>query len=196
MSETQAATGDSCTVPAATAADAVACALPGAPTAHPERAWVGPSQQQRFGLLRRATSIAIVGASNNPARASYFVATYLLSSTAYDVYLVNPRETEILGQPVYASLSDLPVVPDIVDVFRRHDDLPGVAQEAIDIGAQTLWLQLGSWNEAAAAVAEAAGLSVVMDRCIKIEHARFHGGLHLAGFDTGVISSRRQLLAR
>lgn len=194
MSETQTTIGDSCSVPAVS--DAAACALPGGPAAHPERTWVGPSQQERFGLLRRARSIAIVGASNNPARASYFVTTYLLSSTSYDVYLVNPRETEILGQPVYASLSDLPVVPDIVDVFRRHDDLPGVAREAIDVGAQTLWLQLGSWNEDAAAVAEAAGLSVVMDRCIKIEHARFHGGLHLAGFDTGVISSRRQLLAR
>ena len=174
-----------------------ACALPGAtPAAHPERAWVGPNQQERFALLRRSTSVAIVGASNNPARASFFVTTYLLSSSAYDVYLVNPRETEILGQPVYASLADLPVVPDIVDVFRRHDDLPGVAQEAIDVGASALWLQLGSWNEDAAALAEGAGLSVVMDRCIKIEHARFHGGLHLAGFDTGVISSRRQLLGR
>ncbi|KRD52739.1 CoA-binding protein [Microbacterium sp. Root280D1] len=170
--------------------------MPASAPAHPDRTWEGPSQQQRFGILRRAKSVAIVGASNNPARASYFVATYLLSSTAYDVYLVNPRESEILGQPVYSSLSDLPVVPDIVDVFRRHDDLPGVAQEAIEAGAQTLWLQLGSWNEDAAAIAEGSGLSVVMDRCIKIEHARFHGGLHLAGFDTGVISSRRQLLAR
>lgn len=187
-------TGDACALP--TPADAAACALPGSAPVVPGRTWVGPTQQERFALLRRAKSIAIVGASNNPARASFFVATYLLSSTAYDVYLVNPRETEILGQPVYASLKDLPVVPDIVDVFRRHDDLPGVAQEAIDVGAQTLWLQLGSWNEEAAATAEAAGVSVVMDRCIKIEHARFHGGLHLAGFDTGVISSRRQLLAR
>ena len=186
--------GDACALPAVT--DAAACALPGAEPAVPGRTWTGPSQQERFAMLRRAKSIAIVGASSNPARASFFVATYLLSSTGYDVYLVNPRETEILGQPVYASLSDLPVVPDIVDVFRRHDDLPGVAQEAIDVGAQTLWLQLGSWNEEAAAIAEAAGLSVVMDRCIKIEHARFHGGLHLAGFDTGVISSRRQLLSR
>lgn len=185
---------DSCVVPVPT--DAVACALPGSAAAVPGRTWVGPGQQERFGLLRRAKSVAIVGASNNPARASFFVATYLLSSTAYDVYLVNPRETEILGQPVYASLADLPVVPDVVDVFRRHEDLPGVAQEAIDIGAKALWLQLGSWNEDAAALAEDAGLSVVMDRCIKIEHARFHGGLHLAGFDTGVISSRRQLLAR
>ena len=187
--------GDACALPSVTD-DAAACTLPGAVPTMPGRTWIGPTQQERFGLLRRAKSIAIVGASNNPARASYFVATYLLSSTAYDVYLVNPRETEILGQPVYATLSDLPVVPDIVDVFRRHDDLPGVAQEAIEVGAQTLWLQLGSWNEDAAAIAEGAGLSVVMDRCIKIEHARFHGGLHLAGFDTGVISSRRQLLAR
>jgi len=185
---------DACEIPAVT--DAAACALPGAAPAASGRTWVGPNQQERFGLLRRAKSVAIVGASNNPARASFFVATYLLSSTAYDVYLVNPREKEILGQPVYASLADLPVVPDVVDVFRRHDDLPGVAQEAIDVGASALWLQLGSWNEDAAALAEAAGLSVVMDRCIKIEHARFHGGLHLAGFDTGVISSRRQLLSR
>nr|WP_314842623.1 CoA-binding protein [uncultured Microbacterium sp.] len=185
---------DSCAVPSVQ--DAVSCALPGAVAAPPGRTWEGPNAQQRFGILRRAKSVAIVGASNNPARASYFVATYLLSSTAYDVYLVNPRETSILGRPVYASLADLPVVPDIVDVFRRHDDLPGVAQEALDIGAKTLWLQLGSWNEDAAALAERAGLSVVMDRCIKIEHARFHGGLHLSGFDTGVISSKRQLLAR
>ncbi|MCE7483020.1 MULTISPECIES: CoA-binding protein [Microbacterium] len=186
---------DSCALPTPT--DAVACALPGAVDAvASERAWVGPNQQERFALLRRSKSIAIVGASNNPARASYFVTTYLLSSSPYDVYLVNPRENEILGQPVYASLTDLPVVPDIVDVFRKHDDLPGVAQEAIDVGANALWLQLGSWNEEAAALAESAGLAVVMDRCIKIEHARFHGGLHLAGFDTGVISSKRQLLAR
>jgi predicted CoA-binding protein len=180
---------DACAVPAVT--DAAACALPGSAPAAPGRSWVGPNQQERFGLLRRAKSVAIVGASNNPARASFFVATYLLSSTAYDVYLVNPREKEILGQPVYASLADLPVVPDVVDVFRRHDDLPGVAQEAIDIGAKALWLQLGSWNEDAAALAEGAGLSVVMDRCIKIEHARFHGGLHLLGFDTGVITARK-----
>ena len=154
------------------------------------------SPAERLGILRRAKSIAIVGASDNPARASYFVGTYLLSSSPYQVFFVNPREKEILGQPAYASLADLPVVPDIVDVFRRHDDLPGVAEEAVKIGAKALWLQLGSWNEEAAAIAEAAGLEVVMDRCVKIEHARFHGGLHLAGFDTGVISSKRQVTSR
>lgn len=176
-----------------------ACAIPApAPaTAQAEvRTWQGPSAQERLAVLRKAKSIAIVGASNNPSRASYFVATYLLSSSPYDVYFINPRETEILGKPAYASLADLPVVPDIVDVFRRHEDLPGVAQEAVDAGAKTLWLQLGSWNEEAAAIAENAGLDVVMDRCVKIEHARFHGGLHLAGFDTGVISSKRQVVSR
>nr|WP_248198993.1 CoA-binding protein [Microbacterium invictum] len=189
-------TGASCEIPAPVA-DGAACALPGAPaSAHPERTWVGPGAQDRLSLLRAAHSIAIVGASDNPARASYFVATYLLSSSNYDVYFVNPRATEILGRPAYASLADLPVVPDIVDVFRKHDDLPRVAREAIEVGAKTLWLQLGSWNEEAATIAEDAGLSVVMDRCIKIEHARFHGGLRLAGFDTGVISSKRQLLSR
>ena len=160
------------------------------------RTWQGPTAPERLALLHRAKSIAIVGASNNPARASYFVATYLLSSAPYDVYFVNPRETEILGAPAYASLADLPVVPDIVDVFRRHDDLPGVAQEAVDVGAKTLWLQLGSWHEEAAAIAEQGGLDVVMDRCVKIEHARFHGGLHLAGFNTGVVSSKRQVVSR
>lgn len=174
----------------------VACELPWAKDPVPGRTWVGPGAQERYDILRRTKSIAIVGASDNPARASYFVATYLLGSSPYDVYFVNPRATTILGRPAYASLADLPVVPDLVDVFRRHDDLPGVAQEAIDVGAKTLWLQLGSWNEEAASLAEAAGLAVVMDRCVKIEHARFHGGLHLAGFDTGVLSSKRQLLSR
>lgn len=160
-----------------------------------ERTWVGPSAPERLAILRRTQSIAIVGASDKPSRASYFVATYLLSSSRYRVYFVNPVASEILGQPVYKSLADLPEVPDLVDVFRRYDDLPSVLEESIAIGAKTLWLQLGSWHEEVAAKAEAAGLEVVMDRCVKIEHARFHGGLHLAGFDTGVISSKRQVLA-
>lgn len=175
-----------------------ACALPGA-TAAPApvtRTFAAPGAQERFEILRAARSIAIVGASDNPSRASYFVGSYLLGSSPYQVYFVNPRATSILGQPVYPSLADLPAAPDIVDVFRRHDDLPGVAQEAVDAGAGTLWLQLGSWHEGAAQIARDAGLNVVMDRCVKIEHARFHGGLHLAGFDTGVLSSKRQLLAR
>lgn len=161
-----------------------------------ERTWVGPSAPQRLNLLRQAKSIAIVGASTNPSRASYFVSTYLLSSSDYRVYFVNPMATEILGQPAYPDLKSLPEVPDVVDVFRRHDDLPSVLDEAIAVGAKTLWLQLGSWHEKVAARAEEAGLNVVMDRCVKIEHARFDGGLRLAGFDTGVISSRRDSAVR
>jgi uncharacterized protein len=164
-------------------------------TATAERTWVGPSAPERLDILRNTTSIAIVGASDKPSRASYFVATYLLSSTRFKVYFVNPVVDTILGQPVYKSLADLPEVPDLVEVFRKHDDLPGVLDEAIAVGAKTIWLQLGSWHEGVAEKGEAAGLNVVMDRCVKIEHARFHGGLHLAGFDTGVISSKRQVLA-
>lgn len=176
-----------------TDASGAACAAPAAPPAAgaPARTWVGPSATHRLAILRRTRSVAIVGASDNPSRASYFVATYLLSSSPYRVYFVNPRAKEILGQPVYPSLADLPEAPDVVDVFRRHDDLPGVLEETIAVGARTLWLQLGSWHEDVARAGEAAGLEVVMDRCLKIEHARFHGGLHLAGFDTGVIDSRR-----
>ena len=162
-------------------------------TATAERSWVGPTAPERLDILRNTTSIAIVGASDKPSRASYFVATYLLSSTRFKVYFVNPVVDTILGQPVYKSLADLPEVPDLVEVFRKHDDLPGVLDEAIAVGAKTIWLQLGSWHEGVAEKGEAAGLNVVMDRCVKIEHARFHGGLHLAGCNTGVISSKRQI---
>jgi hypothetical protein len=156
--------------------------------------WQPPSAAERLRMLRDARTVAVVGASSNPARPSYFVATYLLSSsTDYTVWFVNPRETSILGQPVFPTLADLPGRPDLVDVFRRPADLPGVAAEAVEVGAATLWIQLGLWNAAAAAIAHAAGVGVVMNRCLKIEHARFHGGLHLAGFDTGVISARRTL---
>jgi predicted CoA-binding protein len=135
----------------------------------------------------------MVGASSNPARPSYFVATYLLSSSCSfeNVWFVNPTADEILGRPVYKSLAELPGPPDLVDVFRKPADLPEVADEAIAAGARTLWLQLGLYDEAVARHAYAAGLDVVMNRCLKIEHARWAGGLHLAGFDTGVISSRR-----
>ncbi|MDT7597775.1 MAG: uncharacterized protein QOJ06_3321 [Pseudonocardiales bacterium] len=153
--------------------------------------WVGPSTQQRWEILRRTQTVAMVGASPNPSRASNFVATYLLASTDYDVYFVNPNAAEILGRPVYGSLSELPVVPDLVDVFRRPADLPQVLDETLAAGASTLWLQFGLYDEDIADKAEAAGLTSVMDRCLKIEHARFHGGLHLAGFNTGLISSHR-----
>lgn len=155
--------------------------------------WTPPSPLERKRILDETESIAIVGASKNPARASNFVATYLTSSSAnYRVYFVNPRETEILGQPAYPDLASLPEVPDMVDVFRRSEDLPEVAVETVAAQAKTFWAQLGLWSAEAAEIASGAGLNVVMDRCTKIEHARFAGGLHLAGFDTGVISSKRR----
>lgn len=151
---------------------------------------VGAVERRR--LLERTKSVTVVGASANSARPSYFVATYLLSSTRYQVNFVNPRLDTLLGRPVYPSLADVPGELDLVSVFRKHDDLPGVAEEVIEAGARTLWLQLGLWHEPVADRAREAGLDVVMNRCVKIEHARFAGGLHLAGFNTGVISSRRQ----
>ena len=157
-------------------------------------AWEPPTARERKAILDGTHTVAMVGASSNPARPSYFVATYLLSSsTDFDVYFVNPRESEILGRRVYPSLAALPVVPDVVDVFRRNEDLPDVAREVVAVGAKTFWAQLGLYSEEAAAIAHSAGLHAVMNRCLKIEHARFHGGLHLAGFDTGVINSRRTL---
>ncbi|MFN4003006.1 CoA-binding protein [Microcella sp.] len=158
-----------------------------------QRTWVGPSAKERLGILRRAKSVAIVGASPNPARSSYFVGTYLQQSSDYRVYFVNPNATEILGQPAYPDLASLPEVPDIVDVFRKASDIPSVIDDALAVGAPTVWVQLGIWNEEAARYGESKGLTVVMDRCIKVEHARFHGGLHLMGFDTGVISAKKQV---
>jgi uncharacterized protein len=155
--------------------------------------WENPSATRRQQILREARTVAVVGASPNPARASNFVATYLLASTDYDVYFVNPNATEILGRPVHKSLADLPVVPDLVDVFRRREDLPAVLDDVLALeGVRTYWTQFGLFDEDVAHRAESAGLEVVMDRCLKVEHARFHGGLHIAGFDTGVISSRRR----
>lgn len=154
-----------------------------------------PSARERLAILRDTRTIAIVGMSADPSRASFFVGTYLLSSSCSfeHVWFVNPRGGEILGRPVYRSLLDLPGVPDLVDVFRRSDDLPAVAEEVVALdGTRTFWAQLGLRSDEAARICAAAGRRVVQDRCLKIEHARFAGGLHLAGFDTGVISSRRR----
>jgi predicted CoA-binding protein len=145
---------------------------------------------ERLQIIQNARSVALVGVSANVLRSSNFVAAYLVR-TDLDMYPVNPMYDEILGLKSYPSLADLPVVPDIVDVFRRRDELPNVVDEAIAIGAKVVWFQLGLRHDEAAAKAEAAGLQVVQDRCLKIEHARFSGKLHLAGFNTGVISSRR-----
>jgi predicted CoA-binding protein len=126
-------------------------------------------------ILRATDTVAIVGASANPARASHEVWSYLKSASDYELYLVNPTISEIDGTPVYPSLAGLPVVPDLVDVFRRHEHLPSVLDDSIAVGAQTLWLQSGLWHEQVARDGAAAGLEVVMDRCLKVEHARLFG---------------------
>jgi uncharacterized protein len=155
--------------------------------------WTEPSAVERRAIMRSTRTVAILGASDNPARASYFVATYLLASSDFTVWFVNPSVSSVLGHQAYPSLADLPEAPDLVDVFRKASDLPEVLEETIAVGAATLWLQLGLADEDLAQRGHAAGLQVVMNRCLKIEHARFHGGLHLAGFNTGVISSQRRL---
>jgi len=124
----------------------------------------------RDALLERTRTIAVVGVSSDPTRASNDVSAYLLHHSDYELYFVNPRETEVLGQQAFASLADLPVVPDMVDVFRRSELLPGVVGEAIAVGAKSVWFQLGLRNDAAAATAVEAGLDVVQDRCLKIDH--------------------------
>ncbi len=158
-----------------------------------QRTWIGPDAKQRLAILREAKTIAIVGASTNPARASYFVGTYLQQSSDYTLYFINPNAEEILGQPVYPDLASLPEKPDIAVVFRKASDIPQVVDDVVAAGIETIWVQLGIWNEEAAYDGEKKGLTVVMDRCIKVEHARFHGKLNLFGFDTGVISSKKGL---
>ena len=154
-------------------------------------AFIEPSAVDRLNFMQSAKTVAIVGASDNPSRASYFVATYLLSASHFKLFFVNPKLDEILGQKVYKSLADIEEPIDIVDVFRKPADIPGVLDEAIAIKAKTFWMQLGITDDVSAERGVAAGLNVVQDRCLKIEHARFAGGLNLAGFNTGVISSKR-----
>ena len=141
-------------------------------------------------LLHSAHTIAIVGLSNNPLRPSHFVGFYLLRH-GFRVIPVTPREKEVLGQRSAASLADIGEPVDIVDVFREPSVVPALAAEAAAIGAKALWLQFGVIHEAGAAQAHEAGLDVVMDRCLKIEHARYLGRMHWLGFNTGVVSARR-----
>jgi predicted CoA-binding protein len=150
-----------------------------------------PTAKKRREILQASKVVAMVGVSSNRSRASYFVASYLKGGDYFRVYFVNPMIDTLFDEKVYDSLADLPETPDIVDVFRKPSDTPGVLDEAISAGAKTIWLQLGVSNDEVAERGTAAGLNVVMNRCLKIEHARFNGGLHLAGFNTGVISSRR-----
>ena len=136
-------------------------------------AWIAPGPSEVVALLQSVRTIAIVGVSANPQRASYEVADYLVTESDYEVHLVNPTLDSLFGRPVHASLAEVPIVPDLVDVFRRQPEVLGVADEAIAVGARCLWLQLGLYDEIAAARSSSAGMTVVMDRCLKTEHARF-----------------------
>lgn len=146
---------------------------------------------ERLQIIQNSESVAMVGVSSNPIRSSNFVASYLVRAP-FRTYPVNPAYDEVLGLKTYDTLFDLPEVPDIVDVFRRHEAIPEVVDQAIEVGAKVVWLQLGLRHDQAAQKAVDAGLLVVQDRCLKIEHARFSGRLHLAGFNTGVVSSKRR----
>ena len=156
---------------------------------------ISPDMYERLQLLQTYRNVAVVGISADQYRPSHFVAIYL-KAEGYHIVLVNPRYAgqTILGHPVYASLTEAQKAGEqieIVDVFRRPEAVPPVAEEAIEIGAKVLWLQLGIRNEEAAHQAREAGLTVVQDRCIKIEHARFFGGLHTVGLNTGVVLSKK-----
>lgn len=137
--------------------------------------WLGPDPQALQQILRETKSVAVVGASAKPSRPSYGVYRYLKASTTYTLYPVNPTITEIHGDTVYPSLAALPAAPDMVDVFRRHEELPAVLADVLALPTlpKTLWLQQGLWHEQVARDAEAAGITVVMDACLKVEHALY-----------------------
>ena len=161
--------------------------------------WTPPHCQQELSMddinslrriLKQSHVIAIVGLSSNWWRPSYFVAKYL-KEHGYRVIPVNPAYQEVLGEKCYPSLTDVPEKIDMVDCFRKSEEIPALAEDAIRIGAKCLWMQLGVINHEAAARARSAGLDVVMDRCVKIEHGRLFGGLNFAGVNTKVISAKR-----
>ncbi|GGM59425.1 CoA-binding protein [Dactylosporangium sucinum] len=141
-------------------------------------------------VLHGTRTIAIVGLSNNELRASYFVG-YYLKRHDYRVIPVNPRATSIMGETSYPTLEDVPVPVDVVNVFRAPDALPEIARSSVAIGASTLWCQFGVINEEGARIAEDGGLTVIMDRCLKVEHARYVGRMHWLGFNTQRITAVR-----
>jgi predicted CoA-binding protein len=151
---------------------------------------------QRRALLERIRSIAVIGASGNPLRPSYTVFSYLRTQTKYDVTPVNPTISEIDGIPAVPSLADYAQrhggAPDLIDVFRRPAELLGIVREAIAIRAPAIWFQYGVVDEGAIELADRNGLTVVVDRCIKVEYARFNGGLATSGLNSGLITSRRR----
>ena len=154
-----------------------------------------PDMYDRLQLLQQYRHVAIVGVSADPERPSHFVAIYL-QAEGYDIIPINPRYAgqTLLGKRVYATLTEAKEAGEqieVVDVFRRAENVPPIAEEAIAVGAKVLWLQMGIRNDEAARKVQEAGLTVVQDRCMKIEHARFFGGLHTVGLNTGVILARK-----
>ena len=143
-------------------------------------------------ILRSAKTVAMVGLSANWYRPSFFAAKYL-KDHGYRVIPVTPAYEEVLGERCYSSVSELPVTPEVVDCFRRAEEIPAIAEQAVAIGAKVLWMQLGIVNEEAARIARDGGLEVVMDRCMKIEYARLFGGLNFVGVNTRVVSAKRPL---
>jgi uncharacterized protein len=164
--------------------EAVAAPAPGSTSEFATTAY------DRLRILQEARTIAMVGLSGNPFRPSHFAAIYMLAE-GYRVIPVNPRETEILGEKCYPSLLDVPDPVDVVNVFRAPDALPQIAQDAVTIGAGALWCQFGVINEEGARIAAEGGVTVIMDRCIKVEHARYVGRMHWLGFNTQRITSVR-----
>jgi predicted CoA-binding protein len=171
---------------------ACAVTLNSALTPEQQRLYQDPNVIQR--LLREARTIAIVGLSTDPQRASWFVASYL-KKEGYTIIPVNPKAKEILGEKAFPDLGSIPVPVDVVDVFRPASECLEVARQAAAIGAKALWLQLRLVNIEAAELAARAGMAVVVDRCVKMEHGRYHGRLHWAGMNTEVISARKARLA-
>ena len=141
-------------------------------------------------ILKQSRVIAVVGLSGNWNRPSYFAASYM-QTKGYRIIPVNPGYDEILGETCYPDLQSIPESVDIVDCFRKADQIPQLARDAVSIGAKCLWMQLGIFSDEAAAIADAGGLEVIMNRCVKIEHARLFGGLNFAGVNTGIISAKR-----
>jgi uncharacterized protein len=169
------------------------CALPDRSAAADVRRYQDPLVIRE--ILHTARTIAIVGLSSNVLRPSHFVGFYL-QRHGYRVVPVNPNEREALGEKAYASLSDIPFAVDVVDVFRASRFVPPIAEEAVRVGARALWLQFGVISAEGAKIAEEGGLKVVMDRCMKVEHARNMGRMHWLGFNTGVVTAQREPAAR
>ncbi len=151
-----------------------------------------PDIQTLRRILKENNHVAVVGLSANWYRPSYFAAKYLLDH-GYEVTPVNPNYEQVLERRCYPDLASIPQPVDVVDIFQQRERVPEIVDQAIAIGAKVVWMQLGIEHEEAAAKARAAGLEVVMDRCIKIEYARLFGGLNFCGVNTGVISSKRPL---